>query len=78
MTTTREAIIISDRTGRQVWEIDPIPLPVNDAGEVTDSGPLDAVLEALEADDDPRHEDSFGGKAHAVWYDDGSPVLCAD
>lgn len=75
MPTTREAIIISDRTGKQVWEIDPIPLEVNAAGECIDSGPLDAVLEVLESD---GYADSFRGKAHGVWYDDGSLVMCAD
>lgn len=71
MTITREAIIISDDTRHQVWEIDPIPLEVDAAGYVMDSGPLDAVLEAVELDGD-------GMMCHAVWADTGELVLCAD
>ncbi len=68
---TREAIVVNRHTGNQVWEVDPLDLEINDAGHVTDSGPMDATLEALAAE-------GYGPEYVWVWADTRLPVICAD
>lgn len=65
----REAILISEATGNQIWVVDPIPLEVNEQGEAIDSGPMDAAIEAC-------YEEEGIDVAYAVWADTGEWVVC--
>lgn len=62
---TREAVVVNDTTGNQLWDVDPILLIVDDEGYAVDYRPLDAVLEVV------------GPGYHAVWYGTDDPVVCA-
>lgn len=63
---TREAVIVNDRTGYALLEVDPIAVPINRAGQAVDSGAIDAVLDAT------------GPGYHAVWLGTRDAVICAD